>query len=258
MKKYIFRITLIVVFIFCNNDLIQSQETDASNLLKKIDQTASAIKDKSANIEMILVNLKKTKEDKEKIKRGFIKQKDSNKKMFRYTYPKSDVGIATLSLPKGDIYLYLPMFKKPKKITNLASGNKFNKSDFSFNDMSTASFAENFYAEIIHINDTNFVLDLVSINNDMNYNRMIIIVNKKHSYIEKAEYYNDEGVLEKRSTSQYQKIDGHWVVNEVSMENVKKAHKTTIILTDIKINQGLKDDEFTVEKLRGFAEQEIQ
>lgn len=256
MKKYIFHITLILAFVVYNSDLMQAQETDANNILKKIDQTASAIKDKSANIEMILVNLKKTKEDEGKIKRGFIKQKDSNKKMFRYTYPKGDVGIATLSLPKGDIYLYLPMFKKPKKITNLASGNKFNKSDFSFNDMSTTSFMENFYAEIIHSNDTNYVLDLTSINNDMNYNRMILIVNKKYFYIEKVEYYNDKGVLEKRSTSQYQKIDGHWVVNEVSMENVKKGHKTTIILTDIKINHGLKDDEFTVEKLRSFAEQE--
>ena len=90
----------------------------------------------------------------------------------------------------------------------------------------------------------------------MPYNRLILFVNKKFFYIEKSEFYNDEGVLEKRSSSQYQKIDGHWVLNEISMENVKKSHKTTIKLTDIKINQGLKDDEFTVEKLRGFAEQE--
>ena len=256
MKKYILHITLFLVFAFCNNNSILAQETNAKDLLKKIDQTASLIIDKSANIEMILVNLKKTKEDKEKIKRGFIKQKDNNKKMFRYTFPKGDVGIATLSLPNGDIYLYLPMFKKPKKITNLASGNKLNKSDFSFNDMSTSSFAENYYAEIIHTNDTNYVLNLTSINNDMSYNHLIIIVNKKYFYIEKSEYYDDDGVLEKRSASNYQKIDGLWVVNEVSMENVKKTHKTTIIMTDMKINQGLKDDEFTVEKLRSFAEQE--
>jgi outer membrane lipoprotein-sorting protein len=205
---------------------------------------------------MILVNLKKTKEAKNKIKKGFIKQKDNSKKMFRYTYPKGDVGIATLSLPNGDIYLYLPMFKKPKKITNLASSSKLNKSDFSFNDMSGSSFLESYYAKISHTNDLNYILDLTSINNDMPYNRLILIVNKKHFYIEKTEYYNDDGVLEKRSTSKYQKIDGHWVVNEVSMENVKKTHKTTIKLTDIKINQGMKDDEFTVEKLRSFAEQE--
>ena len=121
--------------------------------------------------------------------------------------------------------------------------------------MSTSSFAENYYAEIIHTNDKNYVLNLTSINNDMIYNHLIVIVNKKYFYIEKSEYYDDDGVLEKRSSSNYQKIDGLWVVNEVSMENVKKMHKTTIIMTDIKINMGLKDDEFTVEKLRSFAEQ---
>jgi len=37
------------------------------------------------------------------------------------------------------------------------------------------------------------------------------------------------------------------------MENVKKKHKTTIIMTEININQGLSDDEFTLEKLSGRA-----
>ena len=53
-----------------------------------------------------------------------------------------------------------------------------------------------------------------------------------------------------------EKIEGLWVANRVNMQNIKKRHKTTIIMTDIKINQGLKDDEFTVEKLGSSAKQE--
>jgi outer membrane lipoprotein-sorting protein len=85
---------------------------------------------------------------------------------------------------------------------------------------------------------------------------LIIYLNKEFFYQEKIEFYDKNGTIEKISTTEYEKIDGLWVVNKVNMQNIKKRHKTTIIMTDIKINQGLKDDEFTVEKLRSFAEQE--
>ena len=78
---------------------------------------------------------------------------------------------------------------------------------------------------------------------------MVVYVHKKFFYPEKTEFYDKKGDIEKISTSNYTNIDGCWVANQVTMENVKKKHKTTIIMTDIKINQGLKDEEFTKEKL---------
>ena len=74
----------------------QEQRFFANDLLKKMDQTASKIKDKSSNIEMILVNLNTNKE---KITKAVIIQKEGDKKLFRYNFPTSDEGIANLSLP---------------------------------------------------------------------------------------------------------------------------------------------------------------
>ena len=252
MKKYIFRITLILVFVVYSNDLIHAQETDANNLLKKMDQMASEIKDKSANIEMILVNLNTNKE---KIKKAVIIQKDGDKKLFRYTYPKSDAGIATLSLANGEMYLYLPMFKKPKKITNLAQGS-LNTSDFSVKDMANMLYSENYDAKIHQTRKTIYILDLNSKNDEVEYKHLIIYLNKEFFYPEKIEFYDKNRTIEKISTTEYEKIEGLWVANRVNMQNIKKRHKTTIIMTDIKINQGLKDDEFTVEKLGSSAKQE--
>lgn len=251
MKKIIFRIILISLFFICNNNLMLAQTVDANDLLKKMDQTASKIKDKSSNIEMILVNLNTKKE---KIKKAVIIQKDGDKKLFRYTFPESDEGIATLSLPNGEMYLYLPLFKKPKKITNLAEGS-LNKSDFSVKDMANISYSENYNAKIHQTRETIYILDLNSKNNDMEYNHLIVYLNKKFFYPEKIEFYGLNSI-EKISTTKYKKIDGLWVANEVTMQNIKKMHKTTIIMTDIKINQGLKDDEFTLEKLSGSNKNE--
>jgi len=246
MKIYILRISLVLVLIICNSNLIFAQKTEADSLLKKMDQTASEIKDKSSNIEMILVNLSTKKE---KIKKAVIIQKDGDKKLFRYTFPKSDEGIATLSLPNGEMYLYLPLFKKPKKITNLAEG-RLNTSDFSIKDMAIMLYSENYNAEILQSRETNYVLDLNSKNDEVDYKHLVVYLHKKFFYPEKIEYYGESGI-EKISTTKYKKIDGLWVAYEVTMQNIKKMHKTTIIMTDIKINQGLKDDEFTLEKLSG-------
>ena len=251
MKKIISQITLIFLFIVCNNNLILAQTIDANNLLKKMDQTTSKIKDKSSNIEMTLVNLNTNKE---KIKKAVIIQKDGDKKLFRYTFPKSDEGIATLSLPNGEMYLYLPLFNKPKKITNLAEGN-LNKSDFSVKDMANMSYSENYDARIHQTRETVYVLDLNAKNNDLEYSHMIIYLNKKFFYPEKIEFYDQSGTIEKISTTKYIKIDGLWVANEVTMQNIKKRHQTTIIMTDIKINQGLSDDDFTLEKLAPVSDE---
>jgi len=241
MKNRIFLITILLLS-YTSETFAQ---VDANTVLKKMDQTALAVKDKSSNIEMILVNLKSNKE---KIKKATIIQKGRDRKLFRYTYPKSDKGIATLSLPDGEIYLYLPMFKKPKKITNLADSG-LNNSDFSVEDMVIKLYAEDYNAKIIETNNGTYVLDLKSKNGDEKYNHVIVHVNKKFFYPEKFEYYDKKDRLEKFSTSIYIKINGCWVANKVAMENVKKKHKTTIIMTEIKINQGLSDDEFTLEKL---------
>ena len=253
MNIYIYHISLFLLLVVCNCGILYAQTADANSLLKKMDQTASQIKDKSSNIEMILVNLNTKKE---KIKKAVIIQKDGDKKLFRYTYPKSDEGIATLSLPNGDMYLYLPMFKKPKKITNLAEGS-LNTSDFSVKDMASMSYSENYDAKIHQSRETSYILDLNSKNNEVEYDHLIIYLNKKFFYPEKIEFYGQKGI-EKISTTKYQKIDGLWVANEVTMQNIKKRHQTTIIMTNIKINQGLKDDEFTLEKLSDYEKKKEQ
>ena len=223
-------------------------QTDADQLLLKMDQTVFAAKDKSSRIEMVMINQKSAKE---KTKKAMMMQKGSNMKLFRYTFPKSDSGIATLSLPNNEIYLYLPLFKKPKKITNLAEKNAFNQSDFSVSDMATKSYAENFTAELISTNELTYVVDLKPKSDDFPYSHMVVYINKKYFYPEQFDFYDKKNQMIKKATYNYIKIQSYWISDEVSMEDLKKDHKTTIYMSDIKINQGLKDELFTLENLVG-------
>ncbi len=241
MKVIIAILTVVLSGFFANN------AEDATAILSKVDQAIFSLKDKSAEVEMVMINLKT---EKTKIKKANFFQKGMDRKLFRYTYPKSDDGIATLTIPDA-VYLYLPMFKKPKKITNMAEGNAFNKSDFSLEDMNTKLLSELFDPELMESTPEYYILRLIPKDKKSSYKYQIATINKSTYCIEKMEYYNKKGERAKVSETEYVKIDNKWVVSKVSMTNLKKKHMTQFIMTNIKINTGLSDDLFTVENMVG-------
>jgi outer membrane lipoprotein-sorting protein len=235
---------IVIFFSFLRTDA-KGQET-ADVILSKLDKTIFAITDRTAEIEMTMIDLKNQKQ---KVKKAILLQKGADKKLFRYTFPKNDAGIATLSLPNGEVYLYLPMFKKPKKITTMAESNAFNTSDFSLQDMATKPYAEEYTVKLVKTTDASFVLDLKPKADKPRYSRLALTVNKAHYFPEKIEFFDKSGQKVKESVYHHKKIGKLWVADMVTMKDLKKQHMTKLTMSNIKINQGLKDDLFTVENL---------
>ncbi len=233
------------IIFFLVNTGATGQET-AADILAKMDKTIFSVKDKTADIEMVMTDLKNNKQ---KIKKAVLMQKGADKKLFRYTYPKNDEGIATLSLPDGKIYLYLPMFKKPKKITSMAESNTFNNSDFSLRDMAIKPYTELYTPALLKTTDDSYQLDLKPKSGNSPYSHLIVTVNRKHYYPEKFEYFAKNGQKVKEAVYHFKKVGKYWIADQVTMKDLKKQHSTELKMTDIKINQGLKDDLFTVDNL---------
>ena len=63
------------------------------------------------------------------------------------------------------------------------------------------------------------------------------------------EYYDKKPAKFKEARYKYKKNGNYWYAEEVLMTDLKKQHSTKILMSDIKFDQGLSDDEFTVEKL---------
>lgn len=244
MKTKVLSLILLIICAFAETNA-KGLET-ADDILSMIDKTIFTVKDKTADIEMVMIDMKSKKQ---KIKKAILMQKGPDKKLFKYTYPKNDKGISTLSLPNGDIYLYLPLFKKPKKITNMAEGNTFNSSDFSIQDMTLRPYAEEYTPKLVETTDNSYVLDLKPKSDEMEYSHLTITVNKSHYYRERIEYFDKRGHRVKEAAYKYEKTGIYWIADHVTMTDLKKQHKTKLIMTNIRINQGLKDDLFTPENM---------
>ena len=64
------------------------------------------------------------------------------------------------------------------------------------------------------------------------------------------EYYEKGDKLIKIANYNYQKQGAYWFAKEVEMTTVLKKHTTTIVLSDVKFDQGLSDAIFTIENLK--------
>jgi outer membrane lipoprotein-sorting protein len=240
MKRILFFLFFSTYFI----GIVLSQ--DANILLAELDNIMFSPKDKQGKVTMVITN----KGGKEKIREAEMLQKGTDKKLYRYTQPESQAGIATLSLPDGIMWMYMPAFGKPKKISLLAKSQSFTGTDFSYEDMATSTYAERFDPTLLDAEGDENLLQLVpKPDNKSKYSKILVHQHKTNYYPLLMEFFDERGNKFKEATYQYEKIGKYWNAAEVTMTDLKKGSSTKIKLTDVKFDQGLSDDEFTVEKL---------
>lgn len=219
---------------------------DAETILYKMDQVAFSPKDKQGKVTILLTD----KNGKEKVREAMMYQKGPDKKLYRYTKPESQAGIATLTLPNSVMWLYMPAFEKPKKISILTKDSAFNNTDFSYEDMATTPYSDRFTPEIIEADGDVYVMKLSPRAAKSNYSKIIVRINKTNGYAEYMEFFDLSGKKFKEATYKYQKVGQYWNAEEVLMTNLEKSHSTKIVISDVKFDQGLPDDLFLVEKLK--------
>jgi outer membrane lipoprotein-sorting protein len=244
MKKVINR-SIMLILLLCTG-IFDAASQDAAAILEKMDNIVFSPRDKQGKVTIILTD----KTGKEKIREAEMLQKGPHKKLYRYTKPESQAGIATLTLPGNVMWLYLPAFGKPKKISILTKDQSFNNTDFSWEDMATTPYAERFTPELLESAEDSYLLSLVPIAAKSNYSKIIVKVNKRYGYAETMDYYDLKGNKFKEQSYRYNKVGEYWNAEEVVMNDLEKKHSTKILISGVKFDQGLPDDIFLVEKLK--------
>lgn len=217
---------------------------DGKEILQKMDKVIFAPKDKQASV--IITTYKNGKED--KVREAILKQKGANKKIYRYTAPESQAGIATLSLPGDVMYMKMPAFDKPKKISLLAKSQAFNNTDFAWEDIPNQPYAERYTPKFLKTEESGHVIELVPLSDKSNYSRLEVTIDKTNFYPWKIEYFDKGGHKEKEAVYIYKKLGNYWNANEVTMTDLKKKSATRITMTDVKFDQGIPEEEFTEDK----------
>ena len=215
--------------------------------------------DIESNSSMLLTNKKGKKKNLLLISKS---KDDSKKQMIWFLEPKDDYGISFLKIETEEdddfMNMWLPAFKKFRRISSQKKSDSFMGSDLSFEDMTNREINDYQYkildndSQCFQNNELQKCYILESIPNDQSseYSKHILWIDKINYLSYKEESYDKNEQLLKKKTIKYSLIENYSIMNELFVENVQKNHSTLLIVSNIKINLGFNDDMFHTKTIK--------
>ncbi len=219
----------------------------------------------TSNLQMVLID----KRGKQRIRelRSFSKDKgeDTHSMMFFLSPPDvKDTGFLTYDYDDpdrdDDQWLYLPALKKTKRIASSDKSGSFMGSDFSYADMTDRPL-EKYTYQLLQESEVGghpvWVIQSTPIDDDeideTGYTKSIQFVRKDIDFVIRAKTWVKKGKRNKyMEVQELEQIDGIWVPTVMTMTTKKgkqTLHKTILRTSDVKFNQDLDFDLFTVRGL---------
>ena len=181
-----------------------------------------------------------------------ITKDDGAKQIIWFLSPADDKGVAFLKIEHDDrddeMRIWLPSFKKFRRISSKKRSDSFMGSDMSYEDLSSRQLDENTYTLIgQEVYDSISCHLLESIPKEhirSEYSRHITWVDPILFIPLKEESYDKSGIILKEKHFTYAKMDTYQILREIQVTNVQKNHSTHLKFENIEIDTGVKDDLF--------------
>lgn len=245
MKRILLLMTMLISAALVS---AQTQELSALEVLRKSDAVINAPKDQDIKMKLILIDANGDEMERELS----MLQKGGEKRIIKFLAPADQRGIAFLDLPNDMMYLYLPAFKKIRRIAGHIKNQKFAGTDMSYDDMGTLNYAEEYDSKFIEWTEEVFILELTpkqGIKKD--YSKLKMWIRRDNFYQIKIEYYDKSRKLVKRmERRRVEKVGDYWLAKEFEIHDLRNEHRTRAVLMDVKFDTGLKDKIFTQRYLK--------
>tara|TARA_B110000467_G_scaffold17904_1_gene15676 strand:- start:505 stop:1254 length:750 start_codon:yes stop_codon:yes gene_type:complete len=211
-------------------------------------------KDMKSNMNMILTNKNG------KIRTSSIRSysTDGNKKQILwFLAPADDKGVAYLKIEhedkNDDMKLWLPNFKKVRRISSRKKTESFMGSDMSYEDMTSRNMDEYSYSisGSEKVNDIDcYILESIPNEIKTEYSRHISWITKNSHLTIKEKSFDKNGELLKSKSIIYQQIKMYDIMKELNVKNVQRNHQTVLKFDNIEVDSGIEDNIFHEKNLK--------
>ncbi len=211
-------------------------------------------KDMKSNMSMLLTN----KNGKTRTSKIRSYSKDENKKQILwFLAPADDKGVAYLKIEhenkNDDMKLWLPNFKKIRRISSKKKSESFMGSDMSYEDMTSRNIDEYTYSILGSEKIDNvdcYILESVPSGIKTEYSKHISWITKDMHLPVKEESFDKNGELLKSKSIIYQQIKEYSIMIELHVKNVQRNHQTILKFDRIEVDSGIKDNIFHEKNLK--------
>jgi len=220
---------------------------DANKILAEIDRRANVFDDQQYTASM------KIHKDGKLIKELTFesKMKGLQKQYIHFTAPGDVAGMKILMQDAKTLYVYLPEFKKVRRVAAHAMNQGFLGGEFSYQDMTETVLAAFYDAKLAGREGSVTTLELTpKSGNDSGWSRIEVEIDAKKGGVTAMRYYDGAGNHVRTQTREdWKKVGGELMPTKVSMANLKTGNTTVIELSDVRVNEGVDDGLFSRRQL---------
>ena len=211
-------------------------------------------KDISSELNMEITN-KKGRKRISKIKS--ISKDNNNKQILWFLYPPDDKGISYLKIEHknqdDEIRLWLPAFKKIRRISSKKKADSFMGSDLSYEDMTSRPIED--YSFIIIkeelVNESScYLLETKPKKIKSEYSKHLTWVEKNTYLPLKEESYDKNNKLLKSKTFEYTAMDSFNLITKIFVKNIQKKSNTQLTFSNLRINTDIEDNLFQEKNMK--------
>ncbi len=247
MKNHLKLIRLLLGCLIMIHLMNGNQSLDAQRILQKVDEVLTAPRDISALMKIKILS-----------KNGAVKnrevqmyQKGDNRRLVKVLAPAETKGIGFLSLPDDIIYVYLPAYKKTRRIAAHIKNQKFVGTDFTYEDLEAKRYSEKWIPEVLKNQEEVYILELVPKPKVVSeYARVNLYVRKDDFFPIKSEFFNKKGEMIKRMEIPETRVIKEYIIpGSYVMQDLRSGNRTEMVMEEVIVDSGLGDEIFTERNL---------
>lgn len=218
---------------------------DPAAILAEVDKRAAAFDDQSYTATMQIYKegaLKKTLV-------FFAVMKGLDKQFIEFVAPGDVAGMKVL-LEGGDannLYLYVPEFKKVRRVAAHMQNQGFLGSEFTPEDMVMAKLSPSFDAQLVgkEGNETKLILTPKK-GSAISFSKLEIFIDATVNGVTRIKYFDTAGTHVRTQTrEEWKPFEDTKIPTQVRMKNLKTGDETVIKLSEIDVKTAIADDLFS-------------
>lgn len=254
-----FRNLTIAATLACVSLLANAQSPTAEAVVEKqLSNYYMAGKDFSARISMRLVNAQGSQRERSlNLWRLNLGNSGDQRYLISFDSPADVRGMAFLvwnyARKESERWLYFPALKAVKRIAADDKRSSFVGSDFTYEDISGRNLEEERHVLLRQqtLGDRPTYVIESRPNESANYARRVSWIDSERWLPLKEEYYDAQDVLQRSfKAEKVENVGGHWTVVARSMTNHQTGHRTEVVFSAMRYDDGLAEDLFAERSLR--------
>ena len=171
---------------------------------------------------------------------------------------KDDRGVAFLKIEHNnkddEMRMWLPAFKKVRRISSKRKGDAFMGSDLSYEDLTSRDLNEYTYKRLDDelVNSTQcFVLESKpNTSAKSSYSKHISWIDKENLNILQEYSFDKRGAIKKEKYFQHNKLKDYYVMNQIQVKDVQKQHTTEVTFESLEVDTGINPALFQEKNLK--------